>query len=128
MKNFNSVFSTAICATALLVCGCVHTLDGHTHSGVAFTDNTWHSRYERTVDQVVAASRSVLLSKGKLSVDNSVNHTLVAKINERDVIVKVTKVDEKTTALDIQALTGMSRDANLEGELDKLIAIALVNP
>jgi hypothetical protein len=77
------------------------------------------------VDQVHTAALWVLKNRGKLIMDDSVTHTLKAMINERTVFVRVTKVDDKTTALDVQARTTLASDNDLAHEIDKQIALQL---
>ena len=126
MKNFKSVFAAAaLSAAALFVSGCVSTPDGHTKAGVPFLKDTLTRRYPRPVGQLVTATRYVLTRNGKLLVDNSVDNTFKAKVNERDVWVKITKVDDKTTELVVKVRTSMGADIDLAAELDKQIALQL---
>ena len=125
ITNFKSVLAAALCAAALLVSGCVSTPTGGTKAGVPFVKDTLTRRYQRSVEQLVTASRIVLTRNGKLSVDNSVNNTFVAKVNERTVWVKVTKVDDKTTELVVMVRTRLGADIDLAAELDKQIALQL---
>ena len=125
MKNFKSVFAVALSAAALLTAGCVSTPDGHTTGGMPFLKDSLTRRYQRPVEQLVTATRYVLTHNGKLSVDNSVDNTFKAKVNERDVWVKITKVDDKTTQLVVKVRTSVGADIDLAAELDKQIALQL---
>jgi hypothetical protein len=125
-NNFKSVLAAALSALALFATGCVGTPDGGTKAGIPFVyKDTRTVRYQRSVEQVTAASRIVLTRNGRLQVDNVVNNTFKARINERTVFVKVTKVDDKTTELVVMARTALGADIDLAAELDKQIALQL---
>jgi hypothetical protein len=74
---------------------------------------------------VTEATRYVLGHDGKLLVDNVVDNSFKAKINERTVYVKVSKVDEKVTQVQIQARVSGKGDLHLDADLDKQIALQL---
>ena len=126
MKNLKSIFALALALSALnlFVSGCVSTPDGHTQVGIPWKDSLVR-RYPRSVDQLAAATRVVLTRNGKLLVDNSVDTTFKAKVNERTVYVKITKVDDKTTELKVMVRTALGADIDLAAELDKQIALQL---
>jgi len=125
ITNFKSVLAVALSALALFVSGCVSTPTGHSQAGVPLLKSTLTRRYPRSVEQLVAATRVVLTRNGKLSVDNSVDNSFQAKVNERDVWVKITKVDDKVTELVIMVRKGLGADIDLAAELDKQIALQL---
>lgn len=124
-NNFKSVFAAALSALTLFVSGCVSTPNGHTTFGVPWKD-TLTRRYQRSVEQLAAATRFVLKSNGRLLEDNSVNNSFVAKVNERNVWVRITKVDDKTTELVVMVRSRMGADIDLAAELDKQIALQLI--
>jgi hypothetical protein len=119
--------SAALSAAALFVSGCVSTPAGGTTFGLP-SKGTSTARYPRTVEQVVTATRIVLSRNGKVSVDNVIDNSYKAKINERDVWVKITKVDDKITQLVIMVRGNLTGDIDLAHDLDKQIALQLVNP
>ena len=125
ITNFKTVLAAALSALALFVSGCVATGTGQHTAGVPFLKDTITAQYQRSVEQLVAATRIVLARNGKLSVDNSVDNSFQVKINERDVWVKITKVDDKVTELKVQARTRMGADLPLAAQLDKEIALQL---
>jgi hypothetical protein len=126
ITNFKPVLAAVLSASALLVAGCVPTLTGETEPAWPFSgDGVITEGYERSVDQVVSATRWVLDHEGHMLVDNSVDHSFKAKINERTVHAKVTKLDDKVTQLKIQARTSLGSDTDLAHELDKKIALQL---
>jgi hypothetical protein len=119
-----------ICST-VLVClsGCVDTQDGHSTGGDPFSKDTITSRYEKPVAPLAAATRVVLNRNGKLLVDNSVNNTFQARVNQRNVWVKVADVDGKVTQVSVQARGSMGGDVDLAAEISKQIALQLMaNP
>lgn len=129
IMKINTLFAVVCASLVVLGSGCVATNDGHTTGGAPWVKDTIDARYPRPVDQVADAVRVVLKRNGKLLVDNSVDNSFKAKVNERTVYVKVTKVDEKVTAVQVQARTGMGGDIYLASEIDKQIALQLtVNP
>jgi len=123
---FKSLLAAALSAVALLGTSCVSTPDNHSKFGVPWVyKDTIRAQYPRTVDQTVAAARFVLNRNGKILSDDAVDNTLKAKVNERTVWVKVTKVDEKTCAVEVMVRTAMGADIALASELDKQIALQL---
>ena len=125
ITNFKPVLAVALFALAVFVSGCRSTPTGGSTIAWPIGKDTRTSRYPRTVEQVATAARYVLTHNGKLSVDNSVDNTFRAKVNERNVWVKVTKVDAKTTELVVMARGSMGADIDLAAELDKQIALQL---
>ena len=126
MNHFKTLFAVAVCGLAMLGSSCVSTPDNHSKFGIPWVyKDKLYSRYPRTVEQVTAATRFVLNRNGKLQVDDSISNTLKAKVNERTVWVKVTKVDEKTTEVEVMVRTAMGADIALASELDKQIALQL---
>jgi hypothetical protein len=105
--------------------GCVGTEDGHSKAGVPFTKDTITSRYEKPLPALVAVARTVLNRNGKLLHDDSVNNTLTARINQRDVFVRITDLDGKVTQVAVQA-RGASGDVDLAAEISKQIGMELV--
>jgi hypothetical protein len=67
----------------------------------------------------------VLSRNGKLVMDNAIDNTFKAMINERSVWAKVTKVDEKTTQLEVMVRTAMGADIDLASEQVTQIALQL---
>ncbi len=118
-KNF-VVFLTAVCL-ASLVSGCVHTVDGRSQPGLSMAKDTIESRYERPVDQIFAAAKDVLKLNGTLVSENTVNHSLEAKVDTRTVWVAVEEVEPKVSRVRVQARTKSGGDIDLASELDKQI-------
>jgi hypothetical protein len=126
MNNFKSLLVAALSAVALLGTSCVSTPDNHSKFGVPWVyKDTIHSQYPRTVEQATTATRFVLNRNGKILSDDAVDNTLKAKVNEHSVWVKISKVDEKTCAVEVMVRTAMGADIALASELDKQIALQL---
>jgi hypothetical protein len=106
--------------------GCVNTESGHPTGGMPFTKDTITSRYEKPVAPLAYATRVVLSRNGKLLMDNVVDNTFQAKINQRNVWVKVTDLDGKITVVAVQARGPMGGDVDLAAEISKQIALQLM--
>jgi hypothetical protein len=120
------VSSLVLSACLAFLAGCIGTQDGNSVAGVPFTKDRFISRYERPVPQLVAAARAVLNRNGRILVDNAVNNSLEAKVNQHKVWVKVTAIDAKVTEVTVQARGGMVGDADTAAEISKQIGMALV--
>ncbi|MDB6026141.1 MAG: hypothetical protein JWM68_2364 [Verrucomicrobiales bacterium] len=108
--------------------GCVKTADGHMKAGVPFAKDKIYSRYERSVDQIVDAARVVLKNNGQIQNDDGANKSLKAKVNDRTVWIKSTKVDDKISEVVVQVRkkTG-GGDIYMASELSKQIALQLAS-
>ena len=108
----------------VLASGCVPTETGREAGGLP-TKDTITDRYERPVPVLATAVREVLKRNGKLLVDNVVDNTFQAKVNQRNVWVKVAAVDPKITAVYVQVRGNFGGDIYLASELSKQIALQL---
>jgi len=124
--NIKALLSVVLAGLAVTLSGCIGTEDGHSTAGVPFTKDTITSRYERPVAQLAAATRAVLNRNGKILVDNVVDNSFQAKVNQRNVWVKVTDIDGKLTQVAVQARGPMGGDVDLAAEISKQIALQLV--
>jgi len=115
----------SVCLVALTV-GCYSTVEGRSKMGMPFSKDSFQSRYERPVDQVFEAAKTVLRFNGTLASENTVAKTLQAKINTDTVYVKVEEVEPNITRVTVQA-RGKRGFPNLDlaGEVDKQIALQL---
>ena len=121
------------CGAALVVTGCVSTVDNRTTAGVPFIKDRVEGQYERSVDQVTQAAKQVISCNGVLvnesTLYNQTNavRTVEGKVNQRNVWVRVEAVDPKVTAVTVQTRTpGGGSDIDLAHELEKQIALKLV--
>ena len=111
---------------ALAGSGCVNTIGGRTRAGNPIGKDRIESRYERSVDQLLAAAREVLQFNGRLYSDDIITKTLEAKIDTRTVWVKIDEVDPKVTHVVVQARkSNGAPDIALASEIDKQIALHL---
>lgn len=121
-------FLRTIAAVALLTfaSGCFHSADGRTKLGPPVVKDTLESRYERPVDQIFAAAKEVLRFNGTLYSENTINHSLEAKVDTRTVWVIVDEVEPNVSRVRVQARK-KSRlpDIDLAAEIDKQIALRL---
>ena len=121
-----------LAGAALVATGCVKTVnDSHTFASTWSKDSV-AGRYQRTVEQVYAASVAVIQSNGVLITEyiphDSTNATrsLQGKVNQKDVWIRVEAVDPRTTQVDVQARgTWGGSDLALVHELEKEIALQL---
>jgi hypothetical protein len=113
-------------AALVLLPGCIGTQDGHSVAGMPLTKDTITSRYARPAAQLSAAARTVLNRNGKILVDNVVNNSFEAKVNQHRVWVKITDVDGRITEVAVQARGSMAGDVDMAAEISKQIGMMLV--
>ena len=118
-------FSLLALAGALLAGGCVGTLDGHSKAGLPGSNHQFASRYERSIAQVSAATETVLARDGKVLGHDVINNVFHAKVNERDVFVKIQDVDGKVTQVTVQVRNSMVGDVDLASDIKTKIALQL---
>jgi hypothetical protein len=106
--------------------GCQTTPEGKSRAGIPFVKDTIESRYQRPVAQIFAAARQVLELNGTLSGENTITSTLEAKIDNRNVVVKVDEVEPGVSRVQVEARRkGGAADIDLAAEIDKQIALKL---
>jgi len=126
-------FSVAAFLLLGLAVGCVKTVsDRHTGAWPLFSDKA-QARYERPVNQVFDAAKTVMARNGVVSRETTLLsgtntvRCLEGRVNQRKVWIRVEAVDPNVTALTVQARTkGGGTDQTLTHELDKQIALELV--
>ena len=124
-----------LAGAAIVVTGCVSTVnDSHT-GAIWFGNDQFTSRYPRSLDQVYAASVRVVNQDGALVAEyfphDSTNtvKSLKASVNNREVWIRVEAI---STSPEVTQVTTQARthhgtaDAILAQQLDKEIALALV--
>ena len=123
----------AFAAAALLSIGCVSTVnDSHTFA-LSYGKDSVAGRYPRTLDQVYQAAAAVITVNGVIMNEyiphdntNAVR-SLLGRVNDRKVWVRVESIDPKVTQVDVQARTKWgTRDLDLVHEIEKEIALKLV--
>ena len=116
----------ATCVMALLISGCVNTVDGRREVGVPFVKDQVQGRYPRPVKEVWASSKDVLGFNGTLTSEDFLRGTMEATIDTKSVWVKVETLDPNLTQITVQVRTrNGGTDVELARELDKEIAIRL---
>ena len=114
----------------VLVAGCVGTVNDRSTAAVPFVKDQFESRYERPVDQVYGAAVEVVKRNGTIARESIINpgtnsvRAIEAKVNSRNVWVRVEAVDPNVTSVKVQVrTTGGGTDLDLTLELQKQIAI-----
>ncbi|MGV3773734.1 MAG: hypothetical protein ACO1QB_12590 [Verrucomicrobiales bacterium] len=106
--------------------GCYSTADGRMKAGIPLVKDKFESRYQIPTTQLLAAAREVLSRNGTLTMDNSINNALEAKVDGRNILVIVDEVEPGISRIIVQARTkSSSPDLDLAAEIDKQIALQL---
>jgi hypothetical protein len=127
----NKIF-ILLAGAALITAGCVNTVTDNKAFATSISKDSVAGRYNRTVDQVYQASKQVIDDNGVLLTeyiphDNTNNvRSLMGKVKDCKVWVRVGEVDHNTSQVDVQARTkwGLS-DIELVHQLEKEIALKL---
>jgi len=119
---------------AILVVGCVKTVNDTQTGGVPFVKDKIEGRYERTVQDVYDAAIYVIKFNGTLERESTLfeneitARTVEGRVNQRRIWIRVEPVDAKVTSVVVQARTsGGGTDMNLAYEIEKQIALRLVS-
>src|SRR5262245_4813240 len=126
--NKNLILSVLAAGLAVWTIGCVRTVDGGTKAGWPGFRDQAEGRYEFTVQQVFDSAKKVLAANGTLKKENTINHSLEAKVNQSTVFVRVDGVDtnKPITYVVVQARgPGGGADADMAHEMEKQIALGL---
>jgi hypothetical protein len=106
--------------------GCYRTLDNRSRTGLPFSKDKISGQYERSLEQVQTAARSVLQYNGTLASDDIVNHVMVGRVDTRTVYVSLTALEPNVTGVTVQARTkNGGPDVDLAAEIEKQIALNL---
>lgn len=132
MKEMKTKISLILLGAVVLV-GCVKTVTDRHAFALSPGKDKYESRYNRTVDQVYAASVDVVKVNGTLLRESVINpgtadqiKAIEGKVNGRKVWVGVQKVDPEVTSVKVQVRTvGGGTDQELTADLQKQIAINL---
>jgi virulence-associated protein VapD len=122
-----------ILATALIVTGCVSTVNDRTTTGMPFVKDRVQGMYQRPVARVFQAAKTVverngtLVNEGTLYSQTNTVHTVQGKIYQANVWVRVEAVDTNVTSVTVQSRSkGGAGDMALSHEIEKQIALELV--
>ncbi len=115
----------------VLVSGCVSTVNDRHAFALWPGSDSYESRYKRSVDQVYAAALDVLKANGTVLRETILNpgqgpvKTIEAKVNGRNVWVRVEPVDSEVTSVTVQVRTSVGTDQALTQSLQNQIGIKL---
>jgi len=116
----------AACASAVLMCGCVGTVDGRHEFGMPLVKDKMEARYPRSPHQVWTAAKDVLRYNGTLYSEDALQNVLEASVDTRTVWVKVEPVDREITRVLVQVRTKAGgTDQDLAAEIKTQIAVRL---
>jgi hypothetical protein len=123
MSKTLSLFAIIVLVAAT---GCGQTVSGTRKASIPLVKNTIESRYQRPVDEIFRAARSVLELHGTLTGENTINASLEAQVDNRFVYVRVDEVEPAVSRVQVQAIRkGGAGDVDLAAEIDKMIALKL---
>ena len=133
IATMKTKISVVLLGALVLVVGCVKTVNDRKTFALSPYKDKFESRYERSVDQVYAASVDVIKLNGAVARESIINpgstnqlKAIEGKVNGRNVWVRVQAVDPKITSVKVQVrTTGGGTDQDLTAELQKQIAINL---
>ncbi len=121
----NFVF-LACCLSAVILAGCVSTVDNRHTFGIPGPKDKIVARYERPPAEIWTAAQDVIKFNGVLTSVDTLQAVLQGTVDKRTVWVKVQQDDPKYTMVIVQARTsGGGADVALASEIDKQIAIRL---
>lgn len=134
MKNN---FLLALMGLVIVAAGCVGTVDGNKAGGLPLIKDRIEARYDRPADELFAAAKEVialngvLLNEGTLfgqtNAVNNIARTVIGKVNECRVWIRIEQIEPKISELTVQTRTKAGgSDLNLAAQLDKQIALKLV--
>jgi hypothetical protein len=129
MKTKIFMLLLAVAGAGVLGTGCVETVDGRSQAGVPWVKDSVEGRYERPGAQVFDAAKQVLAFNGTVTAENTINHSLEAKVNQITVFVRIDELDaaKPLTHVIVQTRTkGGGTDLDLAHEMEKQIALKLV--
>jgi hypothetical protein len=125
MMKQNLVFLACV-LTAVILAGCVSTVDNRHVFGIPGPKDKIIGRYERPPADIWTAAQDVIKHNGVLTSVDTLQAVLEGSIDQRTVWVKVEQDDPKYTKVTVQVRTsGGGADVDLASEIDKQIAIRL---
>ncbi|MGN6386742.1 MAG: hypothetical protein ACTHMT_10940 [Verrucomicrobiota bacterium] len=122
----NIAFLSSLLVFAGLLVGCHSTPTGQMRVGPPLMKDTIESRYQRPVPQIFSAARQVLEHNGTLTAENTINHSLEAKVDNRNVVIIVDEVEPGVSRIRTEVRKKIGTpDVDLAAEIDKQIALRL---
>lgn len=124
-----NAFPLLLCAAfAVVLTGCVSTIDGRREVANPLVKDRIVRVYERPTLQCWSAAKDVLAVNGTVFSEDVMQSTVSARVDTRTVRVKVEEMDKNMTRVTVQVRTKMGNsDLDLAGELDKQIALQLAS-
>ena len=121
-----------LAGATLIATGCVKTVSDTNTFATTWGKDSVAGIYERSLDQVYQASIAVIQRNGVM-IQEYIPHdntnavrSLVGRVNDRKVWVRVEAVSAKNTQVEVQARTKWgTRDLDLVHEIEKEIALQL---
>jgi hypothetical protein len=126
------IFAASI-GIAIITAGCVKTVtDTHAATVVPFGQDSVEGRYPRSLDQVYQAAVTVVNLNGAVITEFSPHDTtnvvrsLLGKVDQCDVYVRVEAIDPKITSIIVETRTKWhNKNIDLAHELEKEVALQL---
>lgn len=121
--NFALVLICFVLACSL---GCYSTPEGRFKPGVPLAKDTLEYRFQRPVSEIFGASKEVLKFNGTLTGENTINNSLIARIDTRTVWVQVDEVEPQVSRVRVTARKKAGTpDIDLASEVATQIALRL---
>ena len=106
--------------------GCYSTADGNKKAGVPWLKDSLEGRYERPMDQIYEAAIEVMRFNGTVVGENRINHSIIARVDESTIWVRVEEESPTITRIEVQARSKWGGpDVVLASEIEKQIALQL---
>lgn len=124
------IFAGLAMGLMLATTGCVNTVSDTQTSGFHMPDKMV-SRYQRPIDQVYGAAIQVINNNGVVLTEYIPHDTtntvrsVMGKVNQEKVWIRVEAVDPQITEVTVQARTSVGGDTQEAAEIDKEIALQL---
>jgi len=121
----------AFLGAAIITSGCVGTVSGTKTPALVYNRDAVQGRYQRSVDLVYQAAVQVVQTDGVLVKEfiphdtTNVVRSLQAKVNQRNVWIRVAAESPQISQVTVQARSGTSGDVDLAHQLEKEIALKL---
>jgi hypothetical protein len=129
--NMRTKFLLVFAGIAIVTAGCVGTVSGTKTGALLPNRDQVQGRYQRSVDQVYQAAVQVVQSDGVMITEYIPHDTtntvrsLRAKVNQRNVWIRVGAESPQITQVTVQARTKTGGDVDLAHQLEKEIALKL---
>jgi 23S rRNA A1618 N6-methylase RlmF len=114
--------------------GCVDTVSGGKTGGWPFLKDDVENRYERPVDQAFEAAKEVVKANGVLDSESILHSqtnqvkTVIGKVNQRDVYVRIEALNPQITSVKVQVRTsGGGADVDLAHQVASDITAKLAS-